>query len=255
MRDDNRSRSITALMMIARFTGSASLLLFGFFLLNGAWQSVNLSLSATGQLLWNAGLSGLFFLQHSGMVRQRMWSWLTPWLPEYTHRAVYTIASGAVLTAVVLLWQPADAVRLALHGPWRWLARGVFVAGSAGFVWSAIALQYFDAFGISDLKAHLKGTIRKPQPFSIQGPYRWVRHPFYLFAILLIWSCPDLTADRLLFNIVWTAWIYIGARLEERDLVAEFKEPYRHYQRSVPMLVPWKRPVEVKAEEADPTNR
>jgi len=248
MQAEKRTRTITALMMTAQFAGSVSLLLFGFFLFNGAWQSVDLFQSSSSQILWNAGLSVLFFLQHSGMVRRGLWSWLAPWLPKYTHRAVYTIASGVVLTAVVFLWQPADTVVLELQGGWRWLARGVFFAGLAGFAWSSIALRYFDAFGISDLRAHLQGTVRKSEPFSIRGPYRWVRHPFYLFALLLIWSCPDITADRLLFNVTWTAWIYVGARLEERDLVADFQEPYRLYQRSVPMLIPWKGPLAVKAD-------
>jgi len=255
MHAEKRSRSLVVLMMIAWFTGSVSLLLFGFFLWHGAWQSVALPLSATGQLLWNAGLSVLFFLQHSGMVRRSLWLRLAPWLPKYTHRAVYTITSGVVLTAVVFLWQPADTVVLELQGGWRWLARGVFFTGLAGFAWSSIALQYFDAFGISDLRAHLQRTVRKSGPFSIRGPYRWVRHPFYLFTIFLIWSCPDLTIDRLLFNVIWTAWIYIGARLEERDLVAEFQEQYRHYQRCVPMLIPWKGPLQVKAGKAASTNR
>lgn len=165
---------------------------------------------------------------------------------------MYTIASSLVLTVVVLLWQPTGLLLVELQGHGRTLARIVFFLGLAGFAWSTLTLKHFDAFGISDLRAHLKGTTRKPQPFSIRGPYRWVRHPFYLFTLLLIWSCPELTADRLLFNVIWTAWIYIGARLEERDLVADFQEPYRRYQRSVPMLVPWKKPLEVKA---NPTNR
>jgi len=248
MQAEKRTRAITALMMTAQFAGSVSLLLFGFFLFNGAWQSVDLLQSLSSQILWNAGLSVLFFLQHSGMVRRGLWSWLAPWLPKYTHRAVYTIASGVVLTAVVLLWQPTGLLLLELQGTGRLLARIVFSLGITGFAWSTFTLKHFDAFGISDLRAHLEGVERKPQPFSIRGPYRWVRHPFYLFALLLIWSCPDLTADRLLFNVTWTAWIYVGARLEERDLVADFQEPYRRYQRSVPMLVPWKGPLAVKAD-------
>jgi len=252
MRAEQLPRAIAALMMMARATGSISLLLFGFFLFNGAWQSVALFQSSSSRLLWNTGLSLLFFLQHSGMVRRSLWAWLAPWLPKYTHRAVYTIASGLVLTVVVLLWQPTGFLLVELQGTGRTLARVVFFLGIAGFAWSTLTLKHFDAFGISDLKARLKGTTPKPQPFSIQGPYRWVRHPFYLFTLLLIWSCPDLTADRLLFNIIWTAWIYIGARLEERDLIADFQEPYQRYQRCVPMLIPWKKPREVKA---DPTNR
>ena len=59
---------------------------------------------------------------------------------------------------------------------------------------------------------------------------------------MLIWSSPDLTLDRLLFNVLFTTWIVIGTLLEERDLVAEFNEAYRDYQRNVPMLIPWKTP-------------
>jgi len=80
-------------------------------------------------------------------------------------------------------------------------------------------------------------------PFTVRGPYRWVRHPLYVFVIVLIWSSPDLTMDRLLFNVLWTIWIVVGAFFEERDLVADFGGEYIEYQQRVPMLIPYKRPV------------
>jgi protein-S-isoprenylcysteine O-methyltransferase Ste14 len=48
--------------------------------------------------------------------------------------------------------------------------------------------------------------------------------------------------DRLLFNVLWTLWVVLGTYLEEKDLVAEFGEKYRHYQKTVPMLFPWRFP-------------
>ena len=54
----------------------------------------------------------------------------------------------------------------------------------------------------------------------------------------MIWASPDVTADRLLFNVLWSIWMVVATRLEERDLAADFGEAYREYQRSVPMLVP-----------------
>ena len=45
--------------------------------------------------------------------------------------------------------------------------------------------------------------------------------------IVLIWSGTDVTTDRLLFNMLWTAWIVLGARWEEADMVAVFGERYR----------------------------
>ena len=56
----------------------------------------------------------------------------------------------------------------------------------------------------------------------------------------MIWSYPHLTADRALFNVLWTLWIFTGSVLEERDLVAEFGDRYRDYQNKVPMLIPWR---------------
>ena len=73
----------------------------------------------------------------------------------------------------------------------------------------------------------------------MSGPYRYVRHPFYFCCLVLFWSCPNLTFDRLLYNVVWSIWLVVGTFLEERDLVMDFGDQYRDYQRKVPMLIPW----------------
>ena len=78
----------------------------------------------------------------------------------------------------------------------------------------------------------------------VRGPYRWVRHPLYSATLLMIWSYPVLTADRLLFNVLFTIWILVGTMLEERDLVADYGEDYQNYQRRVPMLIPYRKPIE-----------
>ena len=103
-----------------------------------------------------------------------------------------------------------------------------------------LALGSFDTFGLKPILARLHGTDKPPMPFTVRGPYCWVRHPLYLFSLLMIWSYPNLTTDRLLFNILWTAWIVAATILEERDLVAVFGERYRDYQRDVPMLIPYR---------------
>jgi protein-S-isoprenylcysteine O-methyltransferase Ste14 len=56
----------------------------------------------------------------------------------------------------------------------------------------------------------------------------------------MIWSYPDMTLDRLLFNLLFTIWIVMGTLLEERGLVAAYGEAYRSYRRKVPMLIPWR---------------
>jgi len=225
------------------FAGGSQLL-FGVFLLFGSLHIVNLGGSAATVLGVDTGLSLVFFVQHSVMVRKRFRKQLARFLPAHYNPAFYAIVSGATLFFVVICWQESAHILVALHGPVRWLFRVVFLLGVAGMAWGVRSLLGFDAFGIRHIRYYLRGRTPRPQPFTVRGPYRWVRHPLYLFTLMMIWSCPDLTLDRLMFNLLWTAWIVAGTILEERDLLEDLGDDYRAYQRQVPMLIPWRlRPV------------
>lgn len=233
-----------AIMALAVLCGVASIALFAAFPV-GTLHVLRLRWPETGVLCWDGGLSLAFFLQHSGMVRSSFRAWMAGVIPPRYHRAIYAIASGVVLTLVVALWQSTGNYVLVLQGPGRWVAQGAAVVAIALFVWGALALRGFDGFGLAPIKAYLHGSTEQPPVFVVRGPYRWVRHPWYLCVLMLIWSCPGLTTDRLLFNVLWTAWIVVGTRLEERDLVNEFGDAYVNYRRKVPMLIPWRAPVAV----------
>jgi len=139
---------------------------------------------------------------------------------------------------VILLWQTSTQTVITLPGFFRWSLRAVSFLSLLAFYWGVKALRFFDPFGLKPIINRLRGRNPTAMPITVVGPYRWVRHPLYLFMILMIWSCPDLTRDRLLFNILWTVWIVIGSYLEEIDLIVEFGDVYREYQKRVPMLIP-----------------
>ena len=231
------------LLLLAVLLGGGSLVAFAAHLWAGSLGLVRLPLGEGARLALDAGLSLAFFLQHSVMVRRPFRERALRPVPRELHASLYAVVSGIVLLAVVVLWQASEVVLVEGRGPWWWLARGVFVLGMAGFLWTDRALRGFDAFGARGVRAFVQGRQPEPGPLVARGPYRWVRHPIYLFTLLLVWSCPTVTADRLLFNLLWTAWIVVGAVLEERDLVAELGEAYRRYQARVPMLLPLRRPL------------
>ena len=233
------SKPLSATMFVlALGLGLGSVLLFAGLPL-GALRLVSPDWGPTTVLLWDAALSLLFFLQHSGMIRKPFRAWLARFIDPRYRAAIYGIASGVALTAVVLLWQPSRAPLFALTGLPRHLSQGLSIAAFGFFVWGARSLRPFDPLGLVPLVAHLRD---KPEPapsFVARGPYRWVRHPLYLAVLVLIWSCPDLTMDRLLFQVLWSLWMLLSTRLEEADLLAEFGDAYRAYCRDVPMIIPW----------------
>ena len=231
-------------MMIASvLVGGGSLVLFGVFLAVGPFTPVRFHASQYQILLWDGFFSLLFFVQHSGMVRKSSRIRLARILASHYHHSAYSIASGIVLTAVVILWQPTQTVLYRAEGSVRLLFGGVSVLAVLGFYQGVRALGSFDTFGLDPIRAYMKGMTLEPGSFKVRGPYLWVRHPLYFFMLVLIWSSSHVTSDRLLFSVTWTLWVMLGAYFEERDLVADFGETYRRYQRTVPMLLPWKGPV------------
>jgi len=214
--------------------------LFGVFLFFGPLPLVRMGYSEPVALAWDGLLSLVFFGQHSSMLRRGVRGQLARVIPAHYHGALYAIASGVVLIAVVVLWQPSSVLLYAFEGSSRWLVRGLFLLAMVGMAWGTLALGTFDPLGLAPLRVPERGERISPPKLVIQGAYQWVRHPLYLFSILMIWCYPDITADRLLFDVLWTAWIYCATYLEEADLVAEFGEAYRDYQRKVPRLIPWR---------------
>jgi protein-S-isoprenylcysteine O-methyltransferase Ste14 len=172
----------------------------------GSTTLVPMGFGPAGALAWNAMLSLAFFTQHSGMIREGFRRRTEGVIAERYQRAVYSVASGVVLAGVVIFWQTVGGVLWRLEDGWTWAARGARLTAVALFVWGGIALRTVDLIGLGAIH----GKSMEPAGFTVRGPYRWVRHPWYFAVLLLIWSGQVVTRDRLLFNLLWTAWILVG---------------------------------------------
>ena len=110
-------------------------------------------------------------------------------------------------------------------------------------VLTGLAIMYL-AMRPYDLEEFL-GT-RAPQhaaglgELSIRGLNAYVRHPLYLGVLIFFWGNVLRTAsgNALVLALVGTLYIYIGARLEERKLLAAFGADYVAYRSKTPMLIP-----------------
>ena len=195
-------------------------------------------------LAWDAGLSLLFFVQHSTMVRRPFRARLARALPARYGGLVYAIVSGVTLLLVVVLWQRVDIPVYRLEGTVRWGVAALAACVVALLLISGYAVRRtIDFLGVRPVRAHWRAEAPTSGPVIVEGPYRWVRHPLYSCILALLWIRTDMMADGLLLSVLWSGWIVVGTLLEERDLVADFGDVYRRYQRQVPMLVPWRGPV------------
>ncbi len=222
--------------------GGGSLLAFGAFLYAGTMSFVALGFSPAGAIIWDTFICLPFFILHSGMIRPEFRRRLSALLNARWHGALYSILSGMALLVVVGFWQPSNEWAYRVSSPWNFAFRAVFFATGIGFALSVRALDDFDPLGLRQTRGS-GGPIRRATTLlTVTGPYRWVRHPLYFLSLVLIWAHPAVTTDRLMFNLLWSLWIVMGAHFEERDLLARFGSDYLRYQRCVPMLLPHRRP-------------
>ena len=229
--------------ILSALIGISALAAFTVFIFTGPWHTVLLLKDLRAVLVFDGFLSLAFFIQHSGMIRRVFREWLARFIPEYYFGAIFSIISGIVLYIIVFFWQATEQTIISADGSWRIGMHTLFFTALAGIIWSNLALRSFDSFGLRAIKCHLTGKTPSVAPLTEAGPYGWVRHPQYFFVLVMIWSHPDLTADRLLFNLLWSAWIIVGTVLEERDLTALLGQQYKDYQSRVPMLIPYRPPL------------
>ncbi|HVN72506.1 MAG TPA: isoprenylcysteine carboxylmethyltransferase family protein [Desulfomonilia bacterium] len=222
--------------------GLGSFIMFSLFLFLGSFTLLNLGLHDLQALLFDSILSLLFFLQHSIMVRKGVRMGLSELIPDDYYNAFYAVSSGITLLAAILFWQRIPGPIFTAPGVFYWMLRALFFLCIAGFRWGEKSLGSFDPLGVKRVRRLIQNRGTKIMPLTLRGAYQWMRHPLYFFSLVMIWSCPVLTSDRLLFNVLWTIWIVIATLLEERDLVMDFGDQYRQYQARVPMIIPYKLP-------------
>lgn len=134
-------------------------------------------------------------------------------------------------------------------GVWSWLANGLALAALAGFLFSASTYDMGEFLGLRPLQEKRRDAVEH-DGFRISTLHRFVRHPWYALALVLIWT-RDMNAPMLVSACAITLYFTLGSWLEERKLEAHFGDVYRNYKEKVPGLLPlpWKQlsPAEANA--------
>jgi protein-S-isoprenylcysteine O-methyltransferase Ste14 len=141
------------------------------------------------------------------------------------------VAGAAGLIAYLI--NPACMAWAAVRVPvWlRWT--GVGLASIAGL----LTVWMFRTLG-----TNLTDTVvtRKKHTLVTTGPYRWVRHPLYTSAALMIPASSLLAANWFFFAIGCVVFLLlvIRTRKEEENLIARFGDDYRQYMQRTGRFLP-----------------
>jgi protein-S-isoprenylcysteine O-methyltransferase Ste14 len=133
---------------------------------------------------------------------------------------------GAAFWFGLIAWMvdPAWMVWSSMSLPvWlRWTGVGVIAIACGLLVWT-----------FRSLGTNLTDTVvtRQEHTLVLHGPYRWIRHPFYDSAALLMVAISMIAANwfLLVMGVVVSSLLIIRTRTEEANLVARFGDSYRTY--------------------------
>lgn len=81
---------------------------------------------------------------------------------------------------------------------------------------------------------------RREAALVTHGPYRWIRHPFYVAMLLAVIATSLVAANWFLglTGVAVFALLAVRASTEERNLVARFGRDYEEYMRQTGRFVP-----------------
>nr|WP_321498313.1 isoprenylcysteine carboxylmethyltransferase family protein [uncultured Methanolobus sp.] len=153
----------------------------------------------------------------------------TLYMPVYNFIAIITL-----IPLVYVLYKNPGEFLYVIPSPWRWL----MVAGQViAMITGPRALR--DAPHRFQLKAQLSAP-NSPQSvhLDIHGIYRWIRDPFLLSGLVIMWLTPFMTTNLLIIYILTTVYLIIGSLHWESRLVAQFGDEYRDYQKHVHRIIP-----------------
>jgi len=185
-----------------------------------------------------------YFLIHSLLAslaaKQRIERLHPDWMPAY--RLAFNAIAMVLLIPLIIATYGIEAAPLwQWQGGALWIADGLALAAMAGFIWSTRYYESGEFIGTRQWRER-ETRVEDQEHLHISPLHRHVRHPWYFFGLVLMWT-RDMNAPLLLTVSMASLYFLFGSRLEERKLLQYYGEAYARYRERVPGLIPlpWRR--------------
>jgi len=112
-----------------------------------------------------------------------------------------------------------------------------------GILWAFKFTGFGEFSGIAQAVRWFKGeyqpeSLDEKMTFTTEGPYKFVRHPLYLFTIIFLACRPVMDLFYLVLLFCTAVYFYIGTFYEEKKLSQVFGDEYIKYREIVPRIFP-----------------
>lgn len=192
--------------------------------------------------LYLLGYALLHSLLAARPVKRRAARLLGPRMAYY--RLGYVFLSVLLLLPLPFLPMPPGRL-YCVPVPWDWVLRGLQAASLAGFLWALGAVDQGEFLGLAQIRRHRAGLpsldLDETPELVTRGPYRFCRHPLYLFASCGLLAQPCVTRAYALLAGWTLLYFWTGSHFEERRLIRQFGDAYLRYRAATPRLFPFPR--------------
>ena len=162
-------------------------------------------------------------------------------------KAFYRILyNGIALLLLILffLFLPADVTLYKTSGSLFVLLAAIQIS-AAGLAVLTLKGYGSEFLGFRQIRRYVSlrmqpGYLDEPEKGELRrrGFYRYMRHPLYTFAMIILLASPAMTANLLFFTLLTGIYFYTGSFFEERNLIKRFGDNYVTYQAQVPRFLP-----------------
>lgn len=178
----------------------------------------------------------IFPLQHSILVRPKIKERIQKIVPKLLERSIYVGTSGIAMFVILFRWRQFEPLLYRFETSWPFDV--VFYAALFSITLALRNLNHNSMFGLKQGYLLLKGSEMPVEDLKTTGLFKYVRHPLTSLLIVVLWSHESMTAGRLQWNLLFTAYALIGTFFEERDLIRKYGQSYLEYRNRVPAFIP-----------------
>lgn len=187
----------------------------------------------------------LFGVVHSLLASEKVKMIIKNGMPSFLpfYRIAYNGISLVTFYAAYTIAPKSGEVIYDLPYPWDLIILVPQILSFIGLIWCVKYIDGREFLGLSQLRRYYGGTydfeeLDEKSVLRIEGPYRFSRHPVYLFSILFLLFRPVMTQFYLIFVLCLTAYFYTGSLFEEKKLLKKFGGKYAEYQKNVSRIFP-----------------